>query len=300
MRPDDLLVFRTSIAAAILVAWLGLKSPRSLRIRRADILPLALLGAVGLALNQGFYYLSLTMVSVGYSLLLQYLAPVHLMIYGALSKTERMTGAKLMAGATAIFGCVLMVLGQKGGIARVSTGGTLCALASGMCFAFYTAFGKRLLKNHEPRTMLAYAFLSASLMWSSIRPLWKIDWTVIDRSTWVFFIYLATVATILPFALYSASLRHLEASRSSLTSMLEPVVATSIAWGWLGEKMEPTQMVGAVAVLGGILLLQLEPLARARRQPSSHSGELMNNSTPVVSIGDDSRRPGAGPDGNLR
>ena len=102
MRPDELLVFRTLIAAAILVVWLGLKSPQLLKVRRADILSLILLGVVGLTLNQGFYYLSLTMVSVGYSLLLQYLAPVHLMVYGVLSKTERMTGGKIAAAFTAI------------------------------------------------------------------------------------------------------------------------------------------------------------------------------------------------------
>src|SRR5262245_26431215 len=119
MRPDELLVFRTLLSAAILTVWLGLKSPRLLKVRRPDLLSLILLGAVGLALNQGFYYLSLTMVSVGYSLLLQYLAPVHLMVYGVLSKTERMTGGKMAAAITAICGCALMVLGQEGGIARV-------------------------------------------------------------------------------------------------------------------------------------------------------------------------------------
>src|SRR5437899_1027922 len=56
MRPDELLVFRTLLASAILMVWLGLKSPRLLKVRRADILPLILLGVVGLTLNQGFYY----------------------------------------------------------------------------------------------------------------------------------------------------------------------------------------------------------------------------------------------------
>jgi drug/metabolite transporter (DMT)-like permease len=269
VRPDELLVFRTSIATAILLVWLGLKSPHLLKARRTDILPLALLGVVGLALNQGFYYLSLSMVSVGYSLLLQYLAPVHLMVYGAFSGTERLTGGKLLAGGTAIFGCVLMVLGQQGGVARVSLTGTLCAIGSGMCFAFFTAFGKQVLRRHDPRTMITYAFLTASLTWLTVRPPWKIDWAGIDRSTWVFFLYLASVATILPFALYSASLRHLEASRSSLTSMLEPVVAASVAWMWLGEKMEPMQIAGGLAVLAGILLLQLEPSLRARSRGNS-------------------------------
>src|SRR5262249_39391549 len=143
LRPDELLVFRTSIAVAILVIWLGLKSPKLLKVRRGDLLSLALLGAIGLALSQYFYYLSLTMVSVGYSLLLQYLAPVHLMVYGALSKTERITGGKLLAASMAICGCALMVLGQQGGLARVSLAGTLASIAAGLCFAFYTAYGKR-------------------------------------------------------------------------------------------------------------------------------------------------------------
>jgi drug/metabolite transporter (DMT)-like permease len=264
MRPDELLVFRTLLASAILIAWLGFKSPQLLKVRRSDILSLILLGVVGLVLNQGLYYLSLTMVSVGCSLLLQYLAPVHLMIYGVLSKTERVTGGKMAAAFTAICGCALMVLGQEGGIARISPAGVICAIGSGLCFAFYTAYGKQVLKSYDPRTMITYAFLTSAVVWLTVRPPWKIDWAGINFSMWVFFIYLAGVATILPFALYSASLRHLEASRSSLTSMLEPVVAASVAWLWLGEKMEPMQVAGGAAVVGGVLLLQIESKARRR------------------------------------
>jgi drug/metabolite transporter, DME family len=263
MRPDELLVFRTLIAAAILIFWLGLKSPQLLKVRRADIFSLILLGAIGLALNQGFYYLSLTMVSVGYSLLLQYLAPVHLMVYGVLSKTEQMTGGKIAAAITAICGCAMMVLGQEGGIARISLPGTMCAIGSGLCFAFYTAYGKQVLKSYDPRTMVTYVFLTSAVVWLTVRPPWKIAWASIDLSMWVFFIYLASVATILPFALYSASLRHLEPSRTSLTSMLEPVVAASVAWPWLGERMEPAQIAGGAAVVGGVLLLQIESQMRA-------------------------------------
>src|SRR6266498_309431 len=154
--------------------------------------------------------------------------------------------------------------GQEGGIARISPAGVMCAIGSGLCFAFYTAYGKQVLKSYDPRTMITYTFLTSAVVWLTIRPPWKIDWAGINFSMWVFFIYLAGVATILPFALYSASLRHLEASRSSLTSMLEPVVAASVAWLWLGEKMEPMQIAGGAAVVGGVLLLQIESQMRRR------------------------------------
>ncbi|QQS47936.1 MAG: EamA family transporter [Acidobacteriota bacterium] len=264
MEPDELLIFRTMLAAAILFAWLGLTSRDLLRVSLKDLPYFALLGAIGLVANQGFYYLALSMVSVGYALLLQYMAPVFLMVYGVLSKTERMTGGKAIAAALAIGGSVAMVLGQEGGLARASFGGTLAALGSAVGFAFYTGYGKYGLRKYDPRTMMAYAFLFAGLMWITIRPLWTLDWESYDLSTWALFLYLATVATVLPFGLFLASLRYLEPSRSSLTSMLEPVVAAVIAWLWLGEKMTAAQAAGGAAVLGGVILLQMERLLIAR------------------------------------
>ena len=268
MRPDELLIFRTGFAALILFAWLAVTAKHLLKIRRADLPYFALLGAVGLVANQGFYYFALTMVSVGYALMLQYLAPIFLMAYGIISKTERMTAGKALAAILALGGCALMMLGQPAqseSVARVSWMGTLCALGSGVGFAFYTAYGKHGLRRYDSRTMMSYAFLSAAIIWLFIRPPWKIAWASYDLSTWAFFLYLGAVATVLPFGLYLASLRYLEASRTSLTSILEPVVASSVAWLWLGQALWPLQMIGGAAVLAGVVMLQLETVWLARR-----------------------------------
>lgn len=265
MRPDELLVFRTSFAALILFVWLALTAKHLLKVRLADLPYFALLGAIGLVANQGFYYLALTTVSVGYALMLQYLAPVFLMAYGVASKTERITAGKASAATLALSGCALMMLGQAGGLARVSWLGTLCALGSGAGFAFYTAYGKHGLRRYDSRTMMSYAFLSAAVIWLLIHPPWKIAWSSYSLSAWAFFLYLGAVATVLPFGLFLASLRYLEASRSSLTSILEPVIASAVAWVWLGQVLSPLQIGGGVAVLAGVAMLQLETALFARR-----------------------------------
>jgi len=265
MRPDDLLVFRTVFAALILFAWLAVTARHLLRIRRSDLPYFALLGAIGLAANQGFYYFALTTVSVGYALMIQYQAPILLMAYGVVTKTERITGGKALAAILALGGCALMMLGQPGGLAKISWMGTFCALGSAVCFSFYTVYGKHGLRQYNPRTMMSYAFLSAAIIWLFLRPPWKIAWASYDLSTWAFFLYLGAVATVLPFVLFLASLRYLEASRSSLTSILEPVVASAIAWVWLGQALWPLQIVGGLAVLLGIAMLQLETIWRIRR-----------------------------------
>jgi drug/metabolite transporter (DMT)-like permease len=38
--------------------------------------------------------------------------------------------------------------------------------------------------------------------------------------------------------------------------MLEPVVATIVAWAWLDETLTPVQLGGAVVVLAAIILAQ--------------------------------------------
>lgn len=274
MRPDDLLVFRTGFASLILFLWLRMTAQTLIRVRIADLPYFALLGAIGLVANQGFYYLALTQVSVGYALMLQYLSPIFLMAYGVLSKTERLTAGKLVSAALALSGVALMLIGQPGGLGKISWMGSLCAIGSGIGFAFYTAYGKHGLRRYDSRTMMAYAFLSAAVIWLMIRPPWKIGWAEYSFSSWMFFLYLGAVATVLPFALYLASLKYLEATRTSLTSILEPVVAAAAAWIWLGQSLWPLQIAGGVAVLVGVLMLQFESYwlsKTTRRDQKQHS-----------------------------
>ncbi|MFN9743347.1 MAG: EamA family transporter [Acidobacteriota bacterium] len=273
--PAELLFVRTSLAALILACWVFGVGWRRWRaagipaISRQDWLLFVLMGGIGLVANQGFYYLALARVGVGYALLFQYLSPVFLMAYGLLTRTERMTTGKLLAAGTAIGGCALMVLGNEGGLAGASLSGTLFALGSGVGFSFYAILGKNLQGRYSTIDMMMLAFTIAALMWALINPVWSLPWGSYDGSTWLFFIYLATVATVIPFGLFLFSLRYLEASRSSLTSMIEPVVAAMVAWSWLGEVLSTTQILGGLAVLLGIILLQAEALLRRRQAARS-------------------------------
>jgi drug/metabolite transporter (DMT)-like permease len=51
-------------------------------------------------------------------------------------------------------------------------------------------------------------------------------------------------------------LRQLPATRVAIMAMLEPVVATVVAWAWLGESLAAPQLAGALVVLAAIVLAQ--------------------------------------------
>lgn len=262
VRPFDLLMIRTVTAALLHWLWLGLTARHLLRIERRDLPGLALFGLIGVAVNQGCYYIALKLTSVGYALLFQYTAPFLLMGYGVLAKTERMTAAKLLAGVLSLCGCALMMLGHAGGQVEISWLGTFAALGSAVAFAFYSAYGQRILRQYDSRTVMTYAFTFAGLAWLLARPPWVIEWQHFDSRAWGFIAYLSAFATVAPFGLYLASLRHLEPSRANLTSALEPVIAATLAWVWLGETMGGWQILGGVAVLTGVVLLQMESRLR--------------------------------------
>jgi drug/metabolite transporter (DMT)-like permease len=269
VRPFDLLMIRTVTAALLHWLWLGLSARHLLRIEQRDLPRLALFGLIGVAVNQGCYYIALKLTSVGYALLFQYTAPFLLMGYGILAKTERMTTAKLLAGVLSLCGCALMMLGHTDGQIKISWMGTLAALGSAVAFAFYSAYGQRLLRQYDSRTVMTYAFTFAGFAWLLARPPWVIEWQHFDSRAWGFIAYLSAFATVVPFGLYLASLRYLEPSRANLTSALEPVIAAALAWVWLDETMGGWQILGGLAVLLGVALLQMESRLRLVFQRNS-------------------------------
>jgi drug/metabolite transporter (DMT)-like permease len=73
---------------------------------------------------------------------------------------------------------------------------------------------------------------------------------------WALVAFIVIVGTMITFSLLTGSLKHISATRASIVATLEPVVATVIAWAWLGESFGPTQLVGGAIVIAGILVAQ--------------------------------------------
>ena len=71
---------------------------------------------------------------------------------------------------------------------------------------------------------------------------------------WVVLISLALVSQVGGQGLIAYALRHLPAPFSSVTLLLQPVVATFLAWVILNETLGPWQALGGAIVLAGIWL----------------------------------------------
>ncbi len=73
---------------------------------------------------------------------------------------------------------------------------------------------------------------------------------------WLLLLGLAIGPTLGSLTLYNLGLREVPASNASLIAMLEPVVATILAFLFLGERMEPLQSIGGVMVVVGAIMVK--------------------------------------------
>ncbi len=73
-------------------------------------------------------------------------------------------------------------------------------------------------------------------------------------------LYLALVPSVLAYWLFQSALKDVPASTASVVTLLEPLVASVLAWVLFSERLGPIGWVGAVLLMGAIALLSTDPI----------------------------------------
>ncbi|HUL43974.1 MAG TPA: EamA family transporter [Bacteroidota bacterium] len=245
-----------------------------LRIRAKDLYRFALMGIIGGAGSNFTYYYTIQQINVASAILLQYLAPIGVLVHASLSGEERVGTAKAAAGIVSLAGCFLAIAGKDFSLLSINPLGLASGLASAFCWAFANVWLRRLLKDYNVWTCLFYAFLFATVFWLFFNPPWTVYSAKYSSGTWLSFFGFAMISVLIPHSLYFLGVRYLTASRAIITATFEPVVAIVSAFLVLDETLAPVQMFGAVLVIVAIVLLQLkkeESAILSPVPPISHS-----------------------------
>lgn len=254
--PLVLVVLRAYLATLTLFVALSLLRPARLRIERKSMWVAVLIGVAGLAANNFLYFEALHLTSVATALLLQYQAPILVALYTVLVQRQPLRGRVILALALALVGCALVVRAYDFEVFRPNLLGVVTGLGTACSFAFYILASRVALRTLDAWTLLAYAYLSASLFWSVVLPPWRLPGYGFDLGIWGAFLAVATVGTVLPFGLFISGLKFLPPTQAGIVSMLEPVVAAVVAYVLLGEILIPLQILGGALVLAGVVMVQ--------------------------------------------
>ena len=241
--------------------------PEALRTNRRELLYLAAFGVFGVAFVQLFYFLAIHRLQIGVSLLIQYLGPLFVALFAFFVLKEHVRGRIWVALALALGGLTLVVDLWHG--VSLDGLGVLFSLCSAVTFAGYMLLAERAVGRRDPLSLLCFGFFFATLFWAIAQPWWSFPFDVPGRSVsllghlsdlhlpiWLLMAWMILLGTIAPFFLIVGSMRHITATRAGILAMVEPVVASLVAWAWLGETLNGTTLAGGAIVLCGIVLAQ--------------------------------------------
>jgi len=261
LRPIDPLILsqsRTTFSFIVLmVALVLLRGWNRLRLPVSDFRRMFVLGIFGVAASNYLYYLAIQRTNVATAIILQYTAPIVVLLYTVARGLHKPTVQRISAVGLAVTGIALVIgiFGSSG--FRLDTIGVIAALGAAFSFAFYNVGGHSILARYDRWTVLLYVVFSASLFWIVVNPPWKIAAAHYSVDQWLFLLLFSLISVLAPFSLYFAGLQHVEPTRAIVVSCLEPVFSIVIAALALGEVMRPLQTFGIVLVLVAIVVVQL-------------------------------------------
>ena len=278
--PAQLVLIRLVISVLILFLVFLSLNRSCLVIPMREIPYFAILGWIGMAANQLTYYFTISKIHIGLGILIQYFAVVWITLYAFQFQKEPISKWKIFSLFMALLGCYLAVGGYRIDLLRLNGVGILSGLACSFFAAFYVLYGEKVLRRYNPWTVIFYGFgFGAIGVGFFVSPV-QIVTGGYSLKMWMAFFYIAIFQTLIPFGLYFSGIDRIRATRASITSAWEIIAGALSAYVVLEEMLNPLQIMGGVAVIAAIILLQIE---KERTAPSSSFTIRQKDNPPPLS-----------------
>ncbi len=260
---------RVSAAFLVLLIVVAVTRPSTLRIRRGEIGLLLAYGVLGVAMTQYLYFVSIRLLPIGVSLLIEYTAPIMVALWCRFAMHEQVKRTVWLGLALAMVG--LALIGEVWTGLSFSPLGVAAGFGAAAALSVYFLLGERAVRAVPPRdavSLTMWGFGAAALFWAIAAPWWTFPWAQFsgqghplgdDRpgvSLWVLAAWMVVLGTVVPFWLEVEALRNIRASQVSILGLSEPLIATAVAWVALGEVLAPWQIVGAFIILTGVIVAE--------------------------------------------
>lgn len=262
--PGAIVTARISGAAVLMLVPAVIAMRGRWHLLRRNLGRIVVYGLFAVAGCQFAYFMAVEGLSVGVALLLEYLAPVLIVGWVWLRHGRRPTRLTLLGVAAALTGLVLVLDVTSG--AKLDVGGVLWGLlaAVGLVIFFLVAAdqdealppisfaGGGLVVG--ALSLVAVAAVGLLPMHATTAP---VTLAGMSAPWWVPVLELAVVAGAVSYATGIAAARLLGGTVASFVGLSEVLFAVVLAWLVVGESMSPSQVLGGVAVLAGVVAVKL-------------------------------------------
>jgi drug/metabolite transporter (DMT)-like permease len=257
---------------AALVVYIALRLRGAVPLPdRADVWKVIGLGILGNVFYQQFFIFGLANTRAGIASVLLAGTPIVTTLLSSLAGHERIRPLVWAGVAASFAGIVLVVLSG----ARLEAGpgentllGDVLMIGATISWAAYTVGSRTLIERYGSIAMTAWTLWvgAAGICLIGLPATLQADTGAIRWTTWLAIFYAGALSIGLAYLIWYQGVRAIGNTRTSAYSNLTPVVALIVAWLWLDEVPAAGQLVGALVIIGGVMLVQLaarRPIAAA-------------------------------------
>jgi drug/metabolite transporter (DMT)-like permease len=214
---------------------------------------LAALPGLFLGAELSTWHLSLHMTSVANATLLINMTPIPVALLGWLIFRTPISRTFVVGLVLSIVG-VIVLKGGPGAIGSKSLAGDGVALLGSVLYAGYFLSLGRVRNRFSTLTVMRWSTLAAGLAVLPFALALEPHFVPLTLAGWAVVLALAWVCHFGGQSFITFALAWLPPSFSSLTLLIQPVVAALLAWWLLKEPLSALQALGGVIVLAGILV----------------------------------------------
>ncbi len=248
--PAELALLRFGIASSILLVpvmlgWIRLPP-------RRDWPAVGLLGLLGMTVYQLAFGYALTEVAAGAVAVIIALAPGVTAALAALRLGERLSGRMVLGLAIAFAGAVLVIFGSGRSLRFEPM--ALLVLVAVLATSIYFVWQKPLLSRTSPIGFTAASIFAGTLGLLPFGLHLPEKLVLASSAQLLSAAYLGIAPTVLGYLLWNWALSRAPAATVSSFLYAQPLLASVIAWFWLGQTLGALAIAGGVLAIGGVVL----------------------------------------------
>ncbi len=260
---------RVTLAFLIMLIIVAITRRSALRIRRDEIALLLAFGILGVAMTQWLFFFAIERLAVGVALIIEFTAPIMVALWFRFGRKQPVRPTVWVGLVLALVGLTLVAQAWQG--FSLDALGAAAAFGAAAALAVYYILAEHQVHRPNGRDTISltmWGFGVAALFFAIIQPWWSYPWEDLTGSgqplgvdgpqvpVSALIAWMVILGTVAPFWLVIASLHHLTSAQASTIGMMEPVLASIVAWLALSEILTPVQIIGGLVVLAGVYIAE--------------------------------------------
>lgn len=225
---------------------------------KSTVIRLIIFSIFGMLLVQYSYMASIDYGNAAIATLLQYLAPVYIIIWYLIKGQERVNAFDALAIFLTLTGTFLLLTNGSFENLSVPLPAVVWGVISGFSLAFYTIYAGALLRRFPSVLVVGWAMIIAGGVMNFIHPVWEVGAGRMDMATIAVLLFGIFAGTAIAFWFFIKSLEYISAKETTLFGTIEPLAAIIASVIVMNVVFQSWQLVGMFLILVLITLLSLK------------------------------------------